>query len=147
MSDSIDQFVPGAWYCPKCGFENYRRILHVRDGGVSADKTITDSACPNDGELMLQLTWKKHAEGLAKVCENQIARAVNAEETIDALNVKLKEALEGEAYADKCLCELWDKLGARGLPDEQDAAIDRIRELIAKEGELGDLIEQLKQTP
>lgn len=51
-------------------------------------------------------------------------------------NAELKADAEIDA---KCQCELWDALGARNLPEEQKAAMERIRDLIAAEGELGDV--------
>lgn len=58
---------------------------------------------------------------------------------VERLTMERDEAKEGEAYADKCLCELWDKLGSRGKIEEHESAIERLRDLIAAEGEVGDL--------
>jgi hypothetical protein len=84
-----DQFVPGEWYCPKCGFECYKRLLSAKTMNVAADTTIADEACPNDGELMLQQTWKWKVESLAKAFKTQVQRAVAAESHLKDIAVNL----------------------------------------------------------
>lgn len=62
------------------------------------------------------------------------------------VSAELAEARQGEAEADKLWCELSDKLGGRNLLDEQTSCIERIRDLIAAEGEMGDLRAELAET-
>lgn len=79
--------VPGVWVCPKCGFELTLNILHTKSATMSHDITVADRACPNDGELMIQQTWKMRCESISKVCETQLKRAVEAEDLLkEALN-------------------------------------------------------------
>jgi hypothetical protein len=81
-----------------------------------------------------------------------ITSEADAQTIIDALNrpsnetklhnaavVEKNEAKDSQQYSDKLLCELWDKLGARGKIDEHESAVERIRDLIAKEDELQSL--------
>jgi hypothetical protein len=67
---------------------------------------------------------------------NRKIRTMGLEAQVAATLKIATEHKEAEQYSDKLLCELWDKLGARGKIDEHEAAVERIRELISKEDEL-----------
>lgn len=58
-------YVPGAWYCSKCGFELVCSILFVASGGIAASRR-DPRPCPNDGEKLLPGTWKRDAERMAE---------------------------------------------------------------------------------
>ncbi len=44
--------VPGSWTCDKCGFGLTKSILHAGNGAMSADESLVNEICPNDGTLM-----------------------------------------------------------------------------------------------
>lgn len=109
--------VPGCWYCKKCGFVQFRNILHAQNGAISADTTVADMACPNDGELMHPVDWRDRAKDIASVCEQQIQRATDAEQR----NKEMEEILDSlphfnhpkdiiEAHCPACR---WQKLKAQ----------------------------------
>lgn len=63
-------YVPGAWRCPKCGFELTKSLLGARTGNIAPDMAQHDEPCPNDGEPMQRVTWKGDAMRLAdRACE------------------------------------------------------------------------------
>jgi hypothetical protein len=53
---------PGAWHCEKCGFVLQKSVLHAQTGAVSANNEPFNESCPNDGQLMKPLTWKRMSE-------------------------------------------------------------------------------------
>lgn len=69
--------MPGAWECKECGFVLNKSILSVN--GVFANTSPLNEICPNDGKLMVPVTYKSAFGGLLKACETQIKRAVEAE--------------------------------------------------------------------
>ena len=73
---------PGVWVCDKCGFTQFKSILHTQNGAISTDARPHLEPCPNDGRDMRPVTWKERCEDLAKICEGQILRAVKAEARI-----------------------------------------------------------------
>jgi hypothetical protein len=70
--------VPGSWICRKCGFQQFKNYLYVKSGTIGPDMSRAEP-CPNDGEPMFQLTWKEHAEGMVKIANQQLQRALAAE--------------------------------------------------------------------
>ena len=82
--------MPGCYECPKCGFVLSRSILYTQTGNVSAD-TPSIEECPNDGELMIPVTYKSAYATMAKTCESQILRAVKAEDEVARLNKVVAE--------------------------------------------------------
>lgn len=101
--------VPGAWYCQKCGFECFHNLMSANTGNVCTDSTIRDEACPNDGELMLQQTWKFRCESIAVACETQVKRAMTAEDLLQSMYHLLKGAIPSmEAAPHIFQAQTWD---------------------------------------
>ena len=84
----------GSWGCPKCGFIETRNVLHAQDGSVGPDTTVGDFACPNDGELLVALTWEDMYRNISKTCQGQIVRAVEAEEENKRLANIIKQCVQ-----------------------------------------------------
>lgn len=138
-----DAQMPGAWRCPKCNFTLQKSVLHVADGGISANTEPFNNVCPNDGTLMKPLTWREankefHTQHIADV------------EKIRAMEKEIAWRKEHMAESDKELCQIEDWLGANGDVVQASSEVaakcrERIRDLIAKEGELGDAKEKIAQ--
>lgn len=64
--------MPGAWRCPRCNFTLQLNVIYVN--GIAADTTIADRACPNDGELMLPLTWREANEEIYAAYVKEVQR-------------------------------------------------------------------------
>jgi len=95
-----ENFCPGVWCCPKCGFTLFQNKPHTQDGTISANTDSVFEVCPNDMELMNRVTWKERVADIAKSCESQVARAVAAEANVAELtaeNTRLKALLAKEA--------------------------------------------------
>jgi hypothetical protein len=65
-TETADPYVPGDWVCPTCGFIQSMRTMNAHSGnvGVSHERALP---CPNDGEYLVRLTWKRHAENVTAV--------------------------------------------------------------------------------
>lgn len=84
---NIESQMPGAWICDTCGFTLQKNILHTQDGSISANVSDHCEGCPNDGNAMRPLTWRKANEDLYK-------RAVELMEENGALKAKLSMRTE-----------------------------------------------------
>jgi archaellum component FlaC len=84
-------YAPGVWLCPKCSFTQFKSILYVKSGSIASDLSQHKEPCPNDGAEMQRVTWKERATDVASVCEQQIQRAVKAEEQIASLTKQVEE--------------------------------------------------------
>lgn len=64
--DVMDVYVPGAWKCPRCKFQLSQATIFMGSGeiGCTRDQVMkmTGELCPNDGELMVRVTWRERAE-------------------------------------------------------------------------------------
>lgn len=118
--------VPGVHKCHKCGFIQTTKILHPDTGRVGMDTTVADRACPNDGQLMIPLTWKEQAEGLERIAAEYLTR-------INAANIALSQ-LQG------CITELANasienvqRMSKAGFPisEETQKSMDQITKLLA----------------
>lgn len=79
--EASDYYVPGMWECPKCHFTLVRSFLNARDGTVSANDSLNDSNCPNDGTPMERVTWKSFAKEMERRAEELVRRVQELERT------------------------------------------------------------------
>lgn len=86
--------------------------------------------------------WRKEAEG-APMGETFVTLR-NIQQERDSLRAEVERLNAGDAAYDKCLCELWDRLGARGKISEQEAAVERIRDLMVAEDHLSTAVKALE---
>lgn len=87
---------------------------------------------------------------LTDYSQNNLIVVTSAAKRTAELEQKLKEVEKerdelkaSDEDGAKKLCELWDKLGARGCLDEHAAAIERIRDLVMLQDELTHLKQSL----
>jgi ribosomal protein L37AE/L43A len=90
----LKQCVPGAWVCPKCAFECHKAVINPQSGAVGIDTREHYEICPNDMTAMKRLTWKEHAEGLARVAEQVLIERT-------ALRTKLASMPSDRSLLDK----------------------------------------------
>ena len=58
-------FIPGCWYCPKCGFVLTKKAFRVETGEVgTGEKERQSEPCPNDGVWLEPYSYKMQADGL-----------------------------------------------------------------------------------
>lgn len=74
-------YVPGHFRCTECGFVLSKQTIHAPSGqiGITADNLITEP-CPNDGTMMVKVTWREHSEGLDEMLTKEIQERVAREE-------------------------------------------------------------------
>jgi hypothetical protein len=105
-----DSTYPGAWECEKCGFLLQKHILSALFG--NADNSPLNEICPNDGKLMIPVTYKRAFEHSIKDRERQVKRAVKAEADLDRLrkSVGLCDKHQPDGGARNCLVCAVEKL-------------------------------------
>lgn len=91
----IDQWIKGQWKCHQCNFVLSKNVLSVRDGNIYANAEPFNEVCPNDGQAMKPLTYKESYEDICKCCEQQVERAVKAEQQNQSLIAQI--AMKDEA--------------------------------------------------
>lgn len=96
----IDQWIKGQWQCPTCKFTLSKNVLSVRDGNVYANAEPFNEICPNDGAIMRPLTYKDSYHDICKCCEQQVERAVKAEQQNTSLLAQI-------AVKDEALNKIW----------------------------------------
>lgn len=67
-----DAIMPGAWYCPQCDFRLQKSVLHASSGTITANTSPLNEICPNDGQMMKPLTWRKANEDWSKLLDRKI---------------------------------------------------------------------------
>src|ERR1700735_2415838 len=56
-------FMPGCFRCPQCGFQLSNQTLCVPTGQIGTKEADRDSEpCPNDGTMMVHVTYKEQLE-------------------------------------------------------------------------------------
>lgn len=81
---ATDLHVPGHWECPQCGFQQIRSILSPQ--GIGTDTRPHLEPCPNDGQDMVPLTWKRACEHQEKLITQLLQRDTENSEAIAELN-------------------------------------------------------------
>lgn len=81
-----DEWLPGQWLCQKCGFSLCKSIMYTSDGSIGANKSPLNEICPNDGTLMVPMTFEVGFRDAQKAFDSWIPVIANARE--------LKEAAE-----------------------------------------------------
>lgn len=121
----IDQWIKGQWKCLKCSFVLSKNILSMRDGNIYANAEPFNQICPNDGTAMKPLTYKDSYLDICKCCEQQVERAVKAEQelaTLQSQNTQLKEAL----------MELREELSNKGIVFKYDNGDESFEDFIER---------------
>lgn len=98
--DTLDIYVPGVWRCPQCEFQLVRSTLFVASGevGVSRKDIEEPEPCPNDGALMVRLTWRERAlDGEKRLIDTmeRLMRVTNTEHwpgALDAIEQRFRDA-------------------------------------------------------
>jgi hypothetical protein len=62
---AADVYVPGSWFCPRCGFSLTRSVIYAESGSIGIDHRHPDP-CPNDGTSLEPATWKRDAMQMAE---------------------------------------------------------------------------------
>ena len=83
-----EQFVPGAWRCPKCSFRLTQCHLNSKDGTVT-DRDDPGEKCPNCYGPLWRVTWMDEANENLALAENQLERALTAERRVAELETVL----------------------------------------------------------
>lgn len=131
-TDSTDSIhVPGTWFCPKCGFECHKNILHAQSGAVTVDDQEKFELCPNDMTRMERLTWKAHAEGLEKAIGNWADRLGAIREAAERNTILASEWVLRVADMTKEPPRLLTEVDPSARPAERDAA-GTVAEIIAR---------------
>lgn len=89
--NTILEPMPGAWACDKCHFVLQKNVLYTCDGSVSADMSLLNVVCPNDGQLMRPLTWREANEELYERAVKEIARSRELEAQLDEARTRLNQ--------------------------------------------------------
>lgn len=95
--NTILEPMPGAWACDKCHFILQKNVLHASDGAVSADMSLLNVVCPNDGQLMRPLTWREANEELYERAVKEIARSRELEAQLSRAKQLYEDALKDAA--------------------------------------------------
>lgn len=67
-------FVPGLFRCTECGFVLSKATINAQTMEVGlSDANLVTETCPNDQTMMVKMTWKEHAIGLAERLEREFA--------------------------------------------------------------------------
>lgn len=97
---------PGAWHCEKCGFVLQKSILHAQTGSVSANNEPFNEKCPNDGQLMKPLTWKKMSEDNFKAGSEALQRERKLREVLELACIAACECMtktpDPQYHAESC---------------------------------------------
>lgn len=100
--------IPGLYRCEQCGFHQSFNVLSAKTGGVHVDPTVRDFPCPNDGTLMMRLTWAEQCHGLG----NTLMQALMRE--------KAREDYFSQVFDDLTRCKQCEGTGIAGsLPCEK----------------------------
>jgi hypothetical protein len=72
-------FMPGQFRCPKCEFQLTKRSMNMALGQIgTTEKECESEPCPNDGTMMVHVTykeaWEYYAEEYRKLCQSGIGR-------------------------------------------------------------------------
>ncbi len=74
------EVMPGAWWCPTCGFSLNRCVMRASDGVVGVNAGQANEPCPNGCVGLLEpVTYKQAFADMVKVSEDQVQRACRAE--------------------------------------------------------------------
>lgn len=106
---ATETYVPGSWYCPKCGFELVCSILHFQSGNIGVDRRHPE-ACPNDGATMQPGTWKRDATKMSERMPDAICMArINLLRQSDASSVTIYCDNAGDNDLPNCCIEVWSE--------------------------------------
>ncbi len=105
VGDSIDMnlrqgaehdqiFVPGCWRCPKCKFVLNQFTISASSGNVSV-RDEPGEKCPNCDSPLWRVSWREDAMEMADRCEEQLARALKAENEATVLRARVAELERG----------------------------------------------------
>lgn len=105
---ATETYVPGSWYCPKCGFELVCSILHFQTGNIGVDRRHPE-ACPNDRAAMLPGTWKRDAMKMSERMPDAICMArINSLRQGEGSSVTINSDNAGENDLPNCCIEVCD---------------------------------------
>jgi hypothetical protein len=129
MSDALI-YVPGVFRCPKCNFRLIQSNLNAQDGTVTPRDAPGDK-CPNDGSPMWRVTYRDELAEAYRICEQQVARAVDAETRASAQDELVerltKDRDRWQGIAGARLVELQDRLDdITRLTEERDALVEAV---------------------
>lgn len=82
VDDVLDIYVPGRWRCLKCAFVLSRATIFMASGEIGSSRDdvmrMTGEVCPNDGELMVRVTWREDAAESREFSERLITDVMEA---------------------------------------------------------------------
>lgn len=86
-------YIPGVWCCAKCGFRLVQSNLNAHDGSITACDDPGEK-CPNDGSPLWRVTYRDDVAESYERWEEQVERAVAAEQKLEHLSAREAEARE-----------------------------------------------------
>jgi hypothetical protein len=81
-------YVPGTWYCAKCGFVLVQSNLNSADGTVTARDEPGDK-CPNDGAPLWRQTWEKSYRELCEDFDKRLGEISEFREALEPFAVTM----------------------------------------------------------
>lgn len=81
-----DEFLPGTYKCPMCDFVLSKNVISAVTGDVRVSNEAHVETCPNDGQLMVGITYKEAYHDLMSVFKEAVQRAYEngKRETVNA---------------------------------------------------------------
>lgn len=93
-------YVPGVWRCDTCNFQVSKNVMNAANGTVGADRTEDIEGCPNDGMMMMRVTWEQYCTQLDAAFITQVEAREAAQKRIIELEAKVLCGLCGKAESD-----------------------------------------------
>lgn len=87
---------PGVLRCAKCGFRLVSNVLNAATGNVHVHDTTAN--CPNDGAPMWRVSWEEECRESDRCWEQQVERAVAAEEALARAGELARSALLADEH-------------------------------------------------
>jgi hypothetical protein len=80
-------FIPGAFKCPQCGFVLTKNCINADTGEMGTREQERESElCPNDGTMLVHVTWKDRVEEYDKLLlqyDERLNKALADEHRLD----------------------------------------------------------------
>lgn len=127
-------YVPGHFRCTECGFQLFKQTLSAQTGNIGiTENNLATEPCPNDGTMMVKVTWKEACEGASERLTEVFNERDAARESAQQMAVEAAAATREDvaAFLDHSTIPSWAKIiRERPLPapqqkwlEEHDAAL------------------------
>jgi len=86
-------YIPGIFKCTECGFVLSKATISASTMQIGlTEKNLEPEPCPNDGTMLVKMTWKENAEELQQRCSEEMAGNAACRDALERVKLESFEA-------------------------------------------------------